>query len=95
MKKKQKVVKALASGMEVIPHSGGESVQLKGFDGRERVVASPTGGTRTADILSRPGAHVPAEKSSTATPRDYHARNSGPQFRSGTKTKFKQWLKLK
>ena len=82
-KKKKPAPKAPVSGLRITPHSGGESVQLKGFDGRDRVTASPTGGTRTADILSRPGSHVPAEKPSTATPPDYFEANLGPQFRSG------------
>lgn len=37
----------------IIPHSGGENAQLKNYDATNRVVASPTGGTRTADILNR------------------------------------------
>jgi hypothetical protein len=63
------------------PKSGGET-QLKGFDARNRIISSPTGGTRTANILRRPGANVPTEKISTATPTDYFRPNEGPHFRT-------------
>jgi hypothetical protein len=80
--KKKKSPKAPVSGMDIIPHSGGENSQLKGFDASDRVIASPTGATRTADIISRPGPHVPVEKPWTATLSDYYEVNSGSKSRS-------------
>lgn len=44
-----------------IPHSGPSGL-LKGYDARKRKVASKSGGTITAEILSKPGKHVPKEK---------------------------------
>ena len=81
--KKKIVPKAPVSGMRITPHSGGENTQLKGFDGRDRVIASPTGGTVIAEALKRPGPHVPVEKPWTVTPSDHYEANSGPNFRSG------------
>ena len=61
------------TGMNCIPHSGGEGQQFHGhgnFDAKDRIVAKENGGTRTADILQRPGRHVPTEKMSIATSHD-------------------------
>jgi hypothetical protein len=85
-----------SSGMIVTNHSGGESQQLdpKSFDGRNRVFASSTGGTKIAEILSRPGKHVPQDEGWKETPSDHFVVNSGPNFRSGPEIpKAKSWRK--
>jgi hypothetical protein len=92
---KNKKTPKVSAPSGIIPHSGGENVQLSGFDGRDRVAASPTGGTRTADILSRPGKNVGADLGWKLTPPDHFAVNDGPPFRSGTETRLKKWLKQK
>ena len=80
-----------SSGMIVTPRSGGENTQLKGYDATNRVAAKANGGTRTADILSRPGKHVPTDKGWHETPADHFEVNRGPQFRSGPEIKAKSW----
>ena len=83
--------------MKPTPQSGGEGVQLGGFDGRERVIAAPSGANRTADILSRDGKHVPkAQRKEAQQPKtpssDFPEVNDGPQFRSEPQVKI-EWPK--
>jgi hypothetical protein len=94
MANKKKIAKVAPSGMEPTPHSGGENAQLLGFDARDRVVASPSGGTRTADIISRPGPHVPQDEGWKLTPPDHFEVNKGTNFRSDSEVpKAKTWRK--
>ena len=60
-----------SSGMNPIPHSGGEGTQLAGYDASNRVAAKANGGTRTADVIAQPGKHVPREKPWKTTPPDH------------------------
>lgn len=54
-------------------HSGGENQQFKGsaYDARDRKIASASGGTVTAKVLTRPGKHVPADKGWNKTPDSF------------------------
>lgn len=74
------------------PRSGGDKTQLKGFDGRDRVIAQPNGVNRTPDIISRPGKHVPKARESKATPTTMPSVNDGPGFRSGPELRL-DWEK--
>jgi hypothetical protein len=62
--------------------SGGEGVQLGGFDGRDRIIAQPNGVNRTPDIIASPGSHVPKAKKELEPIDGTPAANKGPKFRS-------------
>jgi hypothetical protein len=82
MKSKEWIVGNKKYAGKPISHSGGQGVQLGGFDARNRVIAQPNGVNRTPDIIASPGSHVPQAKEEAPRIVGDPEPNSGQPFRS-------------